>query len=129
MRYFLAVYVVVLLSSCGYINSESELPGRYEGRWWEKRALVILNVRADHSFSERIEATGRDIAKFDGRWSWDARQVLLSGATPPDNLAEATREPGPVDRVWTLSTETRLGKPLLVDNGTGIELRKVDNSR
>ena len=113
----IGLLALLSLNGCSIVMSESELPGSYQGEDYE--VVVTIDLRMDHTYSEKLDLGWEKQEKVEGRWSWDGRALTLTLALIPEVYRSPTRDD------WALSPEIRFGRKVLIDYGTDLELKKT----
>jgi len=85
---------LVSLSGCRPIRSESELYGHYE--LTSRDAKILLDVAADHTYSEKIMFSGGFQQTQTGNWRWMGGQVFLAAFLEPEKLRSEVYEDLPL---------------------------------
>lgn len=98
--------------------SESELPGHYEGK--DGDVGILIDLRKDHTYSEKLDLGWKKEENIDGRWSWNGSTVTLTLALIPQLYRSPTRDD------WGLSSEVRFGRTVLIDYGADLDLKKTN---
>ena len=108
---------IMLLNGCSIVMSESELPGHYEGS--DGKMDVSVDLRKDHTYSEKLDLSWQKQENVDGQWSWNGSGVKLTLALIPEGYGRVARDD------WGLSSEIRFGRTVLIDYGSDLELKKT----
>jgi len=107
--------------------SASDVVGDYlESR---PNARVLLSLRSDGTFTERVEVAGGATVAADGKWTYRERDgvVSLEGAIYPDHdaLNPASETGKKLDGLWLLSAERGIRGIRLTDSpDLGFAFRK-----
>jgi hypothetical protein len=104
------------------VGCEAPTAADVTGVYLESRpgVRVVLSLQPDQTFTESVEAVGRQTVTFQGRWSYRRNDGVLSleGAMYP---LEDALHPGPeggrkASGLWLLSVERGIGGIRLVDS-------------
>jgi hypothetical protein len=116
MRAMILLLVVTLLVGCSRVLSPDEITGSYKAVL--PNVTVYLELRPDHTYSERLDyADGKHEAVSD-TWSWNAAGTYcadLNNALFPKEAVDQ-RTTGSEKTNWCLTGEERFGKTILLIN-------------
>jgi hypothetical protein len=116
MRGTILLLAVLLLVGCSRLLSPDEITGSYKAVL--PKVTIYLELRPDHTYSERLDYADGKHEAASGTWSW---QVAGSACADLDNAlfpreAEDQRTTGSEKTNWCLTGEKRFGKTILLIN-------------
>jgi hypothetical protein len=86
-RTLILASLTVCLCGCGTINNEEEVYGSYE--LTSRDGKTVLDVAADHSYSETLRFSNRSEQNNSGHWRWRDGRVCLNALLVPRSAMKA----------------------------------------